>query len=99
MESSWTNTSHKITFEVSLADMAAAWDAIESGIEVAEEWAVEDGGRMAVEVRNEIAALAGAAFFALRKLRALMRDFDAANLAVQSIGFHTLKNHMLENPI
>lgn len=96
MESSWTNTSHKITFEVSSADMAAAWDAIESGIEVAEEFAIDGGGRMAGEVRHEIAALAGAAFFALRRLFAIMPHYDPANLAVQSIGFHRLHSHMRE---
>lgn len=94
MESNWTETSHKIAFEVSSADVTAAWEAIANGFEIIEQHAIDDGRQVDGEVRNELAALAGCAFFALRRLRVLMSDFDASNLAVQSIGLDTLQRHM-----
>lgn len=99
MESNWTETSHKITLEISSADMTAAWATIASGVEIVELHASEDGRQIAGEVRNELAALAGCAFFALRKLRVIMTDFDAANLAAQSIGVQNLQRQMTQMAI
>lgn len=81
MASKLIQSSQRLTFEITLEDMATGWDTIKQGVEIF----YSDGVSHSNEV-NELAAFAGCALFCLRELGAKLPDFDAGNLAIEALG-------------